>query len=126
MFIKPPSKIGYAVYFAVLLLGVCLSACGEKKDAGDAGNKAAGQNGQEVRTKAFGIDYSTEFSLENPEQIVCGQDCMWAITTRLDGFIYRIDYKEENSGVQEIEWRTGGEENLVNIAEGGKGLYASV
>ncbi len=126
MFIKPPSKIGYAVYFAVLLLGVCLSACGEKKDAGDAGNKAAGQNGQEVRTKAFGIDYSTEFSLENPEQIVCGQDCMWAITTRLDGFIYRIDYKEENSGVQEIEWRTGGEENLVNIAEGEKGLYASV
>ncbi len=126
MFIKPPSKIGYAVYFAVLLLGVCLSACGEKKDAGDAGNKAAGQNGQEVRTKAFGIDYSTEFSLENPEQIVCGQDCMWAITTRLDGFSYRIDYKEENSGVQEIEWRTGGEENLVNIAEGEKGLYASV
>lgn len=126
MFIKPPSKIGYAVYFAVLLLGVCLSACGEKKDAEDAGNKAAGQNGQEVRTKAFGIDYSTEFSLENPEQIVCGQDCMWAITTRLDGFIYRIDYKEENSGVQEIEWRTGGEENLVNIAEGEKGLYASV
>ncbi len=51
---------------------------------------------------------------------------MWAITTRLDGFIYRIDYKEENSGVQEIEWRTGGEENLVNIAEGEKGLYASV
>lgn len=126
MFIKPPSKIGYAVYFAVLLLGVCLSACGEKKDAEDAGNKAAGQNGQEVRTKAFGIDYSTEFSLENPEQIVCGQDCMWAITTRLDGFIYRIDYKEENSSVQEIEWRTGGEENLVNIAEGEKGLYASV
>ncbi len=126
MFIKPPSKIGYAVYFAVLLLGVCLSACGEKKDAGDAGNKAAGQNGQEVGTKACGIDYSTEFSLENPEQIVCGQDCMWAITTRLDGFIYRIDYKEENSGVQEIEWRTGGEENLVNIAEGEKGLYASV
>jgi len=124
MFIKPPSKIGYAVYFAVLLLGVCLSACGEKKDAGDAGNKAAGQNGQEIRTKTFGIDYSTEFSLENPEQIVCGQDCMWAITTRLDGFIYRIDYKEENSGVQEIEWRTGGEENLVKLKVGEKCVEA--
>lgn len=128
MFSRSNRKIRYAVFFAMLLFGVCLSACGEKKDAGDAGNKAAGQNGQEaeVQTKAFGIDYSEEFSLENPEQIVCGQDCMWAITTRLDGFIYRIDYKEENSGVQEIEWRTGGEENLVNIAEGEKGLYASV
>ena len=54
------------------------------------------------------------------------QDCMWAITTRLDGFIYRIDYKEENSGIQEIEWRNGGEESLVNIAAGEEGLYASV
>lgn len=126
MFSKSNRKIGYAVCFAALLFGICLSACGKKKSEGDAENKTEVQTGQEAQAKAFGIDYSVEFSLENPEQIICGQDCMWAITTRMDGFIYRIDYKEDNSGIQEIEWRTGGEESLVNIAEGKEGLYASV
>ena len=125
MFSKSGKKIGYVVCCAAVLFGIWLSACGEK-GAGDAENKAAVLTGQEAQVKAFGIDYSAEFSLENPEQIVCGQDCMWAITTRLDGFIYRIDYKEENSGIQEIEWRNGGEESLVNIAAGEEGLYASV
>lgn len=125
MFLKSNGKIRYGVCFAAFLFCICLSACGDK-GAGNGKNKTAEQTGQEAQIKTFGIDWSAEYGLKNPEQIICGPDCAWVITTRLDGFIYQIDYRDESFGIQEIEWRTGGEENLVNIAEGQGKLYASV
>lgn len=117
---KLHKKTGYGTCLAVLLLGMLLSACSEKRGKGD---EAAGQ---EVQTKVFGIDFSEEYHLEAPEQVVCGSTCAWAITTHLDAPVYRIDYQSESAVMEEVEWRQGGEERLVNIAERKGMLYAVV
>lgn len=126
MRIKPRRKRVLLPVLSILFLSVCLSACGGKGTAGGAESGQTGQVGTEAETKAFGIDMVDRFNLENPEQVVCGQTCMWAITTRLDGFIYQIDYESDVKEIKEIEWRQGEEESLVNIAERKGILYAEV
>lgn len=110
----------------ILFLSTCLPACGNKETAGGAETGQTAQAGTDAEKKAFGIDWLEELDLESPEQVVCGQTCAWAITTRLDGFIYQIDYESDVSDIKELEWRMGEEESLVNIAERKGILYTEV
>lgn len=122
-------KTGYVICLIIMFISMPISACGGKEGTNGAGMEetaGSGQVGVAAEAKAFGIDMVDRFNLESPEQIVCGQTCMWAITTRLDGFIYQIDYESDVKEVKEIEWRQGEEENLVNIAERKGILYEEV
>lgn len=112
--IKPRRKRVLLSALSILLLSACLSACGGKGAAGGAKSGQNEQAGMDAETKASGIDMVDRFNLENPEQVVCGQTCIWTITTRLDGFIYQIDYESGVKEIKEIEWRQGeGERYLL-------------
>lgn len=126
MSIKPRIKSTYIICLIIVILSACLSACGGKGAAGDVETGQTGQVGLDAELKAFGIDMADGFNLENPAQVVCGQTCAWAITARLDGLIYQIDYEGESAGIKGIEWRQDEEESLVSVAERKGMLYAGV
>ena len=81
----------------------------------------------EVETMSFEQYYLQEKSeICVPEQVVCGTECAWAITTGKNDVIYQVAYGNESPEVKEITWQQDEAEHLISIAyENGK-LYAMV
>lgn len=109
-----------------LIITLSLSGCGAGRNQ-ESGSPADISQSPVVPQKTFGIDLAQDLGLENPQQIVCGQTCAWAITTRRDDMIYQYAYEAEGvARAEEIRWSQGEEESLVSIAERDGRLYASV
>lgn len=109
--IKMKTSIFVWLLFSLVTL---LAACGQKES-------------EETEERAFGIDYSEELSIPLVEQVVCGQECAWAITSIKDDFIYKLAYNDGAAGLEQIEWQQSeGNYYIVNIAERNGTLYAEL
>lgn len=98
----------------LLFLVVMLSACGKEERV-------------EIPEKAFDIDYTEEPAIRLPEQVICGQESAWIITTVKDDFIYQLDFYTGKVGLEKIEWQPEeGECFIINIAERNGTLYAEI
>ncbi len=94
-------------------MAVMLSACG--KEASEV-----------IQEKVFGIDYSEELAIQRPEQVICGQENAWVITTVKDDYIYKLPYSTGVAGLERIEWNMEGDYYLVNIVEQSGTLYSQI
>lgn len=106
--------------FAAVFLTAALSACGAEETGSGEGSGSAEE-------WAFGVDYSEELAVSLVEQIICGQDSAWAITTVKNDFIYRFYDGDQGIETEELEWQPGeGDYSLINIAERNGVLYAEL
>lgn len=97
-----------------IFMAIVLSACGKGEST-------------EIEEKAFGIDYSKELAVSLAEQVVCGRDHSWAITTIKNDFIYKIAHNSDAVGMEELEWQPEeGKYSIVNIAERSGVFYAQM
>ena len=93
---------------------VMLSACGKEES-------------EEIPEKTFGIDYSERLEIPLAEQVICGQESAWAITTVKNDYIYLLPYHNSGEGMEKIEWQPeGGNYSLINVAEQNGTLYAQI
>jgi len=103
-----------AAGYLTLFPAAALSACGKEEI-------------EECTEKVLGIDYSEELEGLNPEQVICGQESVWAVTAVKGDFIYKLAFGSGASGTEEIDWqRTEGEYFIINIAERDGTLYAEL
>ena len=104
----------YAACIMLLVIFALAAGCGDKDLA-------------EVETMSFEQYYLQEKSeICVPEQVVCGAECAWVITTGKNDVIYQVAYGNESPEVKEITWQQDEAEHLISIAyENGK-LYAMV
>lgn len=105
-------KIVFMGLFLFYMAAV-LSACGTEES-------------ENTEEKAFSMDYDAEeAAIRGLEQVVCGQECAWAITHVKGDFIYEIGFDTGKAEMEKIEWQPEeGEYFIVNIAEQNGTLYA--
>lgn len=100
--------------FAMITFGAfVLFACGKQRD-------------EVIQDKLFGIDLIQELTVQSPEQVVCGQDGVWAITAQKNAPIYYLAYETQSIGEETIKWQQEEGESLLNIAEWDGTLYAEI
>lgn len=91
---------------------LALSACGKEEAV-------------ESEEKVFGVDYTEELAVQSVQQVVCGQENTWFITSVKNDFIYQLPYDTRGTGMEELTWQPGeGDYFLINIAERNGTLYA--
>lgn len=98
---------------AIVLIMIFLSGCGKEKE-------------EDVDEKAFGVDFTQTQAISRPEQVVCGRECVWAVTAVKGDCIYRLEYASGEAAAVEIPWQQEKEESLINIAQRDGTLYAQV
>lgn len=104
-------KLLFACLVAVFP-AAALSACGKEEAT-------------EAELKAFGIDFSEELPVSRVQQVICGQEKTWFITSVKNDYIYQLPYDSPAAGIEEIAWQPGeGDYFMINIAERNGTLYA--
>ena len=104
----------YAACIMLLVIFALLAGCGDKDSA-------------KIETMSFEQYYLQEKSeICVPEQVVCGTECAWIITTKKNDFIYQMAYGNESSEVETITWQQDEAEHLISIAYQNGKLYAMV
>ncbi|GFH94050.1 hypothetical protein IMSAGC003_00580 [Lachnospiraceae bacterium] len=106
-------QIIFGICHAIVLIMIFLSGCGKEKEEG-------------VDEKAFGVDFTQTQAIPRPEQVVCGRECVWAVTAVKGDCIYRLEYASGEAAAVEIPWQQEKEESLINIAQRDGTLYAQV
>ncbi len=102
------------IIIVTFLLALVLSACGKKEN-------------EEIQEKAFGIDHSEELAVQRPEQVICGSENAWAITTVKDDFIYKLAFGTGGAGLEKMEWKIEeGDYSIINIGEQNGTLLAEI
>lgn len=104
-----------SIFIACLFFAAAvISACGR-------------QESEEIREKAFGIDYTEELAIQHLGEVICGQENVWAITTAKNDFIYKLGFDTGTDGAEMIEWqRPEGNYSIVNVSEQKGILYVQL
>lgn len=75
----------------------------------------------------FGTDYSRELAVSSVQQVVCGQEYAWVITSVADDAIYQLSYEAQEGLTEQIVWQQPeGSYYMINIAERDGQLYAEL